>query len=115
VRWKSLLNDGPAVTLLERGFDATLRAVALFTATSEYWSRNSLGVMDNALAMGDSEISEAGIFAAVFLSLVATIGAFLTSGRMINNYDWLWIGVFLLSLVTLSGAVVNFDLKRLIK
>ncbi len=71
--------------------------------------------MDNAFAMSDSEINEAGIFVAVFLSLVATIGAFFTSGRMINDLDWLWIGIFATSLLTLSGAVVNFDLKRLIK
>jgi hypothetical protein len=71
--------------------------------------------MDNPHAMRDSEISEAGIIAAVFLSLIATVGAFVTSGRMVNHLDWLWIGVFALSLITLSGAVVNFDFKRLIK
>ncbi|MEZ0327930.1 MAG: hypothetical protein ACAH95_18710 [Fimbriimonas sp.] len=65
--------------------------------------------------MRDSEINEGGIFVAVFLSLVATVGAFLTSGRMINNLDWVWIGIFAVSLLTLSGAVVNFDFKRLIK
>ena len=72
-------------------------------------------VVNNVLAMRDSEINEGGIFVAVFLSLVATVGAFLTSGRMINNLDWVWIGIFAVSLLTLSGAVVNFDFKRLIK
>ncbi|HSI71943.1 MAG TPA: hypothetical protein VK934_02105 [Fimbriimonas sp.] len=65
--------------------------------------------------MRDSEISEGGILAAVFLSLVATVGAFLTNGRQINNLDWVWIGVFVLSLITLSAAAVNFDVKRIIK
>jgi hypothetical protein len=65
--------------------------------------------------MRDSEISEVGIFAAVLLSLVATIGSFVTNGRQINNLDWLWITVFAISLLTLSGAVVNFDFKRLLK
>ena len=65
--------------------------------------------------MGDTQINEAGIVAAVFLSLIATIGAFLTNGRMIHQFDWLWLGVFGMSLLALSGAVVNYDFRRLIK
>lgn len=65
--------------------------------------------------MRDDEVHEGGILAAVFLSLLATCGYFLTTGRTSVNYDWLWIGCFALSLITLSFSVVNFDLKRLIK
>jgi hypothetical protein len=72
-------------------------------------------VVENILAMHESEISEAGMIVAAVLALVATIGTFATNGRQIGGLDWLWLGVFALSLLTLSGAVVNFDLKRLIK
>jgi hypothetical protein len=65
--------------------------------------------------MEKSEVHEGGVLAAVFFSLFATCGYFLTTGRTSESYDWLWIALFALSLFMLSGAVVNFDLKRIIK
>jgi hypothetical protein len=89
--------------------------IAFLGTTSRFCLQNPPMMPENTLAMRDSEISEGGILAAVFLSLVATVGSFLTNGRHVNNLDWVWIGVFVLSLLTLSAAVVNFDVKRLLK
>jgi len=65
--------------------------------------------------MENTEVHEGGLLTAVFFSLFATCGHFLTAGRTAESYDALWLGCFLLSLLTLSAAVVNFDLKRIIK
>ena len=65
--------------------------------------------------MGENNISRTGLITALFLCLVATIGAHLTHGRMINDYDGVWLVTFGGSLLTLSGAMVDFDPKRLIK
>jgi|GEM_PF-3580494 len=65
--------------------------------------------------MDDTQVSEGGVFAAVFLALIGTAGAFLTQGRAPAELEWLWLGVFALSLLTLSAAVVNFDFRRIIK
>jgi hypothetical protein len=65
--------------------------------------------------MEKTEVHEGGVLAAVFFSLFATCGYFLTNGRTVASYDWLWIGCFALSLLTLSAAVVNFDWKRIVK
>lgn len=65
--------------------------------------------------MENIEVHEGGVLAAVFFSLFATCGYYLTNGRTSESYDWLWIGCFVVSLLTLSAAVVNFDFKRLIR
>jgi hypothetical protein len=65
--------------------------------------------------MGENKISRTGIITALFLCLVATVGALFTNGRMIDDYDGVWLVTFGGSLLTLSGAMVDFDPKRLIK
>jgi hypothetical protein len=65
--------------------------------------------------MKDTEISEGGMFGAAGLTLVGTIGHFLTEGRMDASYDWVWIATFALALMTLAGSMVNFDPKRWLK
>ena len=65
--------------------------------------------------MEKTEVHEGGVLAAVFFSLFATCGYFLTNGRTSVSYDWLWIAFFVISLFTLSAAVVNFDFRRLIR
>lgn len=65
--------------------------------------------------MDNSEVHEGGVLAAAFFSLFATCGYFLTNGRTSISYDWLWISIFGLSLLTLSGAVVNFDFRRIVR
>jgi hypothetical protein len=69
----------------------------------------------NNSGVRDQKVSHIGLFAAAFIALVATIGTYLTTGRFIERYDALWVGLFAVSLATLSGAAVNFDPKRLIK
>lgn len=62
-----------------------------------------------------NEVHEGGVLAAVFFSLLATVGYFMTTGRTTVSFDWLWIGVFAISLLTLSMAIVNFDVRKLVK
>ncbi|HEY0866047.1 MAG TPA: hypothetical protein VGE01_01640 [Fimbriimonas sp.] len=61
------------------------------------------------------KVSATGIFSAVGMTLVGTIGHFLTQSRGDVRLDWIWIAMFVISLFTLSGAVVNFDPKRILK
>lgn len=61
------------------------------------------------------KVSETGMFGALGLTMVATLGHFLTQHRADTRLDVLWIVLFALSLLTLSGAAVNFDPKRLLK
>lgn len=61
------------------------------------------------------KVSETGIFMAVGFTMVGTIGHFLTANLQDVRLDGLWIVMFVLSLLTLSGAVVNFDPKRIVK
>jgi hypothetical protein len=61
------------------------------------------------------KVSEPGIFAAVGMTLLGTIGHFLTQDRLSYRYDYFWLACFVFALLTLSGAVVNFDPKRLLK
>ena len=65
--------------------------------------------------MRENEVSINGMLAATFMALAGTIGYFLTHGRLSESFDWLWLGMFALALMTLSAAVVNFDPRRLIK
>ena len=65
--------------------------------------------------MQKDNVSKAGLFLAAIVSFLATVGSFCTHERLIRQYDGVWIGLFILSLVVLSGAAVNFDPKRLIK
>jgi len=62
--------------------------------------------------MRDSKVSEGGFVAAVVLSLLGTMGHFLTEGKFFHRYDSLWLVLFVGSFLTLSGAVVDFDLRR---
>jgi hypothetical protein len=65
--------------------------------------------------MSEQEVSINGMFAATFMALAGTVGYFLTHDRLSISLDWLWLGIFTLALMVLSGAVVNFDPRRLIK
>ena len=65
--------------------------------------------------MKTNEVSEWGLYLAVGLSLVATIGAIICHANLEMRFDLVWLTVFACSLLTLSGAAVNFDPKRLIK
>lgn len=62
-----------------------------------------------------NDVHEGGMIFAAFITLLATVGAILTQGRLTESFDWVWIGMYGMSLLTLSGAVVNFDPKRFIK
>ncbi|AIE85536.1 hypothetical protein [Fimbriimonas ginsengisoli] len=65
--------------------------------------------------MKENEVSTNGIFAATFVALAGTIGHYLTHGRLSSSLEWVWLGVFAAALIILSGAVVNFDPRRIIK
>ncbi len=70
---------------------------------------------ENEPVMKETEVSVPGVLVAVALSLVATAGFHLSTGRFYDQLNWIWISAFMLSLLTLSASVVNFDLKRIIK
>lgn len=67
------------------------------------------------MAKGEAKVSETGIFCAMGIALFATIGQTLASDRCCDRYNWVWLGLFGLSVLTLSGAVVDFDPKRWLK
>ncbi len=64
------------------------------------------------MGKGESKVSEVGIFGAMGLSLFATIGHTLTNEQCCDRYNWIWLSLFGISVLILSGAVVNFDPKR---
>ncbi len=49
------------------------------------------------------------------LSLFATLGHGLTTERCCDRYNWIWLGIYALAVLTLSAAAVNFDPKRWLK
>lgn len=65
--------------------------------------------------MREEEVNAGGILAATLLALVGTVGYYLTNERTTLVPAWVWLAIFGAALLTLSGAVVNFDPRRLIK
>lgn len=65
--------------------------------------------------MREEEVNVGGVLAATLLALLATVGSFLTHDEMSASSAWLLLALFGAALLTLSGAVVNFDPRRLIK
>ncbi|HWD39168.1 MAG TPA: hypothetical protein VG944_09995 [Fimbriimonas sp.] len=59
-----------------------------------------------------AEVSTTGIFSAIGLSLMATIGEEFTTGRGCCRYNAVWLGLFAVSVLMLAAAAVNFDPKR---
>ena len=64
------------------------------------------------MGMGQGEVSREGVFGAAGLSLIATVGQCFTTDRFCNHYNWLWLTMYCLAVVTLSAAIVDFDPKR---
>jgi hypothetical protein len=60
----------------------------------------------------NQEVHTGGMFASVGLAGLATVGANLTTFRGIGRWDVFWIGVFVVAVLLLSAAIVNFDMKR---
>ncbi len=58
------------------------------------------------------DVHPGGMFASIGLAIVATVGTILTTFRGVGTFDALWIGAFAASVLLLSAAVVNFDMKR---
>jgi hypothetical protein len=65
--------------------------------------------------MRETQVHQGGMYSAAGLSMFGTIGYFVSSAQMVANWNWLWIALFAVSLMLLSGAVVNFDPKRIVK
>lgn len=64
--------------------------------------------------MRKDEVNAGGMVVAAVFALIGTLGYFLTADRLVD-LNWLWLATFVASLFTLSGAVVNFDPKRILK
>lgn len=62
--------------------------------------------------MPKRDISPGGIICAVAFAFVALVGQSLTTERNCDHYNWAWLAIYVLAVLTLSGAVVNFDPKR---
>jgi hypothetical protein len=63
----------------------------------------------------NEKVSQNGMFAALGIALMATLGHVVTAERTFNRFDMLWLSMFVLSIFVLSGAAVNFDPKRWLK
>jgi hypothetical protein len=66
--------------------------------------------------MGEKEeVNVPGVYAAMVLWIVPTFGQQFTTSRMIDSYNWLWLGLYGSAILVLSGAAVNFELSRWLK
>jgi len=65
--------------------------------------------------MEETTVHEGGMLCATGLTLVATLGHFLTVDLTGQPYEGVWLAVFVVALLTLAGSVVNFDPKRWLK
>jgi hypothetical protein len=65
--------------------------------------------------MPSTEVSKAGIAVAFLLTILATVGGILIQYRGLHQFDVPCLIAFGGALLTLAGAVVNFEPARILK